>query len=230
MKRKDEIRLEPLSSMIDHTLLKPDATEEQIIQLAQEAKEHRFASVCINPRWVKTAAKELQGTPVKVCTVIGFPLGATTTAVKVAEAREAVECGAQEIDMVISIGDLKSGNLQYVKQDIAEVVKAAGDHVIVKVIIETSLLNEEQKVNACKLSKEAGAHYVKTSTGFSGGGATEEDIRLMRSVVGEELGVKASGGVRSREDAERMVRAGASRIGTSSGVAIVKGEQGKASY
>ncbi len=211
------------ASMIDHTLLKAEATKEQIEKLCAEAKEFGFASVCVNPTWVKYCSELLQDSNVLVCTVIGFPLGANTTAVKVFEAKDAIANGAQEVDMVINIGALKDQNFELVQADIAAVVEAAKGSAIVKVIIETCLLTEEEKVKACELSVAAGADFVKTSTGFSTGGATAEDIALMRKTVGPELGVKASGGVRSLEDMQKMVEAGATRIGASSGVAIMKG-------
>lgn len=211
------------ASMIDHTLLKAEATKEQIEKLCAEAKEFGFASVCVNPTWVKYCSELLQNSDVLVCTVIGFPLGANTSAVKAFEAKDAIGNGAQEVDMVINIGALKDRNYEQVQADIAAVVEAAKGSAIVKVIIETCLLTEEEKVKACELSVAAGADYVKTSTGFSTGGATAEDIALMRKTVGPELGVKASGGVRSLEDMQKMVEAGATRIGASSGVAIMKG-------
>jgi len=211
------------ASMIDHTLLKAEATKEQIEKLCAEAKEFGFASVCVNPTWVKYCSELLQNSDVLVCTVIGFPLGANTPAVKAFEAKDAIENGAQEVDMVINIGALKDRNYEQVQADIAAVVEVAKGSAIVKVIIETCLLTEEEKVKACELSVAAGADYVKTSTGFSTGGATAEDIALMRKTVGPELGVKASGGVRSLEDMQKMVEAGATRIGASSGVAIMKG-------
>ncbi|WP_245552892.1 deoxyribose-phosphate aldolase [Brevibacillus massiliensis] len=212
-----------LNKYIDHTLLKPEATAEMIDQLCAEAKEYGFASVCVNPTWVKRSAEKLAGTNVKVCTVIGFPLGATTPEAKAAETRDAVANGAAEVDMVLNIGALKSGDYELVKRDVAAVVEAA-DGALVKVILETCLLGDQEKVTACKLSVEAGAHYVKTSTGFSTGGATVEDIALMRKTVGPDIGVKASGGIRDRAAALAMIEAGATRIGTSSGVAICKGE------
>jgi len=211
------------ANMIDHTLLKAEATKEQIEKLCAEAKEFGFASVCVNPTWVKYCSELLQNSDVLVCTVIGFPLGANTPAVKAFEAKDAIANGAQEVDMVINIGALKDQNFEQVQADIAAVVEAAKGSAIVKVIIETCLLTEEEKVKACELSVAAGADYVKTSTGFSTGGATSEDIALMRKTVGPELGVKASGGVRSLEDMQKMVEAGATRIGASSGVAIMKG-------
>lgn len=221
--------MENIAAYIDHTLLKPDATKEQIDVIVQEAAEHKFASVCVNPYWVSHCANQLNGTDVKVCTVIGFPLGASTTAVKALETKDAIEKGAGEIDMVINIGALKSGDLATVEADIRAVVEAAAG-VLTKVIIETSLLTEEEKVTACQLAVKAGADYVKTSTGFSGGGATVEDIRLMRKTVGPDIGVKASGGVRDREATLAMIEAGATRIGASAGVQIIKGEAGSSDY
>jgi len=213
-----------LAGMIDHTLLKPDATPDQIAQLCFEAKKYSFATVCVNPTWAELCAKLLQGSPVKVCTVVGFPLGASATEVKVFETINASQHGVTEIDMVINIGGLKARDLQAVAKDIRGVVMAAHSRgMLVKVIIETGLLTDEEKVIACLLSKEAGADFVKTSTGFSGGGATVHDIGLMRRVVGPEMGVKASGGVRTYEDAESMVKAGATRIGASAGVKIIAG-------
>ncbi|MFA4136867.1 MULTISPECIES: deoxyribose-phosphate aldolase [unclassified Brevibacillus] len=211
-----------MNKYIDHTLLKPDATQEMIDKLCQEAREHDFMSVCVNPYWVKRSAELLAGSDVKVCTVIGFPLGVSTIESKAAETRDAIANGATEVDMVLNVGALKSGDLETVKKDIAAVKQAAGD-ILLKVILETCLLTEEEKVVACKLSVEAGADYVKTSTGFSTGGATVEDIALMRKTVGPNVGVKASGGVRDGETAVAMIEAGASRIGTSSGVSIVTG-------
>jgi len=210
-----------MASYIDHTLLKPEATEEQVLVLCAEARKYNFYSVCINSSYVSVAAKALKGSAVKVCAVVGFPLGAATTATKAFEAREAVENGASEIDMVIHIGALKSGNEGYVAEDIAAVVEAAGGN-IVKVIIETGLLTDEEKIIACRLADQAGAHFVKTSTGFGPGGATIADIALMRETVGPLLGVKASGGVRTPEAARQMIEAGATRIGTSSGIAIIE--------
>lgn len=213
---------EKLASMIDHTALKPDTNKEQIEKLCMEAKENKFASACVNPYWVRLANELLHNTDVKVCTVVGFPLGATTTETKVFETKNAIANGAGEVDMVINVGTLKSGDDEAVLHDIEAVVEASGKDVLTKVIIETALLTEEEKVRACELSVKAGADFVKTSTGFASGGATVEDIALMREVVGPELGVKASGGVRDRETAEAMVKAGATRIGASSGVAIVR--------
>jgi len=213
-----------LAKMIDHTLLKPDATPDQIAQLCFEARKYGFASVCVNPSYVELCAQLLKGSPVKVCTVIGFPLGATPPEVKAYETRLALEKGATEIDMVINIGALKARDLELVARDIRSVVltaHAAG--ALVKVILETCLLSDEEKVLGCLLAKEAGADFVKTSTGFSSGGATVEDVELMRRTVGAQMGVKAAGGIRTREDAEKMVKAGATRIGASAGVKIVQG-------
>ncbi|MGY3724325.1 deoxyribose-phosphate aldolase [Granulicatella balaenopterae] len=210
-----------LSKYIDHTLLKPQATKEQILALCEEAKKYDFKSVCVNPFWVATAKKALEGSDVLVCTVIGFPLGANTAEVKAFETKEAIAQGAGEVDMVINVGALKSNDLQTVKEDIKAVVNEAKGKATSKVIIETCLLTDEEKVTACELAKEAGADFVKTSTGFSTGGATVEDIALMRKTVGPDMGVKASGGVRSYEDAMAMIEAGATRLGASSGVAIV---------
>jgi deoxyribose-phosphate aldolase len=213
-----------IASMIDHTLLKPDATPDQIAQICFEARKYNFASVCVNPANVSLCAELLRGSPVKVCSVIGFPLGANTPDVKVMEAQLAIQQGASEIDMVINIGALKGGDMQLVARDIRGVVRTAHEAgAILKVIIETALLTEDEKVTACLLAKEADADFVKTSTGFSGGGATVEDITLMRRVVGPEMGVKASGGIRTTEDAEKMVKAGATRIGASASVKIVQG-------
>ncbi len=212
-----------LASMIDHTLLKPDATSDKIAQLCFEARKYHFATVCVNPTHVKLCADLLRDSDVKVCTVIGFPLGATSTEVKVFETRNALDNGATEIDMVINIGALKAGESELVARDIRGVVEtghAAG--ALVKVIIETALLTDEEKVIACLLAKEAGADYVKTSTGFSGGGATVHDIELMRKTVGPNIGVKASGGIHTHEDAEALVAAGATRIGASAGVKIIQ--------
>ncbi len=212
-----------MARMIDHTLLKPAATEDDIRELCDEARRYNFATVCVNPSHVALAARELRGTDVGITTVIGFPLGATTHTAKSIETRDAIANGANEIDMVVNVGALKAGNDDLVKRDIASVVNAAGNDAIVKVILETSLLNDEEKVRGCLLSKMAGADYVKTSTGFGPGGATVEDIRLMRQTVGPDMGVKASGGIRNTDDANAMLEAGASRIGASASVAIVKG-------
>ncbi|QSS99006.1 deoxyribose-phosphate aldolase [Pontibacillus sp. ALD_SL1] len=219
-----------LAKMIDHTQLKPDTAQEKIEQICQEAKEYGFASVCVNPYWVPFCYERLQGTDVKVCTVIGFPLGANTKELKAYETKQAIENGATEVDMVINIGALKSGDKETVQADIEAVVRATEGNALTKVIIETSLLTEEEKVTACELAKAAGADYVKTSTGFSGGGATVEDIKLMRNTVGPDMGVKASGGVRDREGADAVIEAGATRIGASAGVSIVSGGQGTSDY
>ncbi|MDU1411889.1 MAG: deoxyribose-phosphate aldolase [Clostridium sp.] len=211
-----------IAGMIDHTILKPEATEAQVVKLCEEAKEYEFASVCINPGMVKLAAKCLKDSKVDVCTVIGFPLGANTSEVKAFETEDAIKNGATEVDMVINVGKLKEGNLEYVKNDIKAVVDAAKGKALTKVIIETCLLTDEEKVAACKLAKEAGADFVKTSTGFSTGGATAADIKLMRETVGPDMGVKASGGVRTKEDALTMIENGATRIGASASIAICK--------
>ncbi|WP_099222319.1 deoxyribose-phosphate aldolase [Listeria costaricensis] len=218
-----------IAKMIDHTALKPDTTKAQILQLTKEAKEYGFASVCVNPTWVSLCKEELAGTDVEVCTVIGFPLGANTSAVKAFETKDAIENGATEVDMVINIGALKDGDDTLVEADIRAVVEAANG-TLVKVIIETCLLTDEEKVRACELAVKAGADFVKTSTGFSTGGATAADIAKMRQTVGPDIGVKASGGVRTKEDVLAMIEAGASRIGASAGVAIVSGEKSDADY
>jgi deoxyribose-phosphate aldolase len=216
------ISKEYIASIIDHTVLKPEASPVEILKICEEAKKHKFASVCINPCYVKLAYSELKDTEVKVCTVIGFPLGANTTDVKVFETNKAIEDGASEVDMVINVGMLKSGKAEYVKNDIEQVVKASKGRALTKVIIETCLLTDDEKVEACKLAKTAGADFVKTSTGFSKWGAKAEDIKLMRATVGDNMGVKASGGVRTYEDAALMVESGASRIGASASVDIIK--------
>ena len=213
----------PINQYIDHTLLKPESTQEQIDHLLSEAVEYQFASVCVNPTWVAHCSKTLAGTAVKVCTVVAFPLGANTSSVKAFETKDAIANGADEIDMVINVGQLKSGQYEVVEADIRAVVEASQDK-LVKVIIETCLLTNDEKVKACQLAVSAGADFVKTSTGFSAAGATVEDIVLMRETVGPNIGVKAAGGARSYEDAEAFIEAGATRIGTSSGVAIVSGE------
>lgn len=207
--------------MIDHTLLAPDATESQIKKICDEAKEHHFASVCVNPSWVSFCAKELKGTDSKVCTVIGFPLGATSTKSKEEELKQAIVDGAEELDMVINIGKLKDHQDEYVENEIHTLKQLCGN-LVLKVIIETCLLTDEEKVRVCLLAKKAGADFVKTSTGFSKGGATKEDVALMRKTVGPEMGVKASGGVRTKEDMEAMIKAGATRIGTSHGCELIK--------
>ena len=207
--------------LIDHTLLAPDATESQIKKLCQEAKQYHFASVCVNPCWIKVCAEELKGTDSKVCTVIGFPLGATSTKSKEEEIKQAILDGATELDMVINIGWLKDHKDDLVEHEIHSLKELCGK-LVLKVIIETCLLTDEEKVRVCLLAKKAGADFVKTSTGFSKGGATVHDVKLMRETVGPEMGVKASGGVRSKEDMVNMVEAGATRIGTSHGIELVK--------
>lgn len=219
-----------LANKIDHTLLKPESTEEDILQICQEAKDHDFAAVCIQPYWVPSANQALQGTKVDIATVIGFPLGVTSTFTKIAETRDAIASGATEIDMVINLGALKSHQDTIVVWDINQVVEAAKGQALVKVIIETGYLSEDEKRRACILATEAGADFVKTSTGFGPGAATIEDVALMRKTIGEDMEVKASGGVRDRETAEAMVEAGASRIGASAGIAIVSGEVGNEAY
>ena len=209
------------NKLIDHTLLKQDAQPEQIVKLCEEAKQFDFMSVCVNPAYVPLAAKCLEDSDVKVCTVIGFPLGMNLTKTKVEEAMTCVKQGADEVDMVINVGMLKAGHDDYVREEIREIKQAVGHNIILKVIIETCLLNNDEIVRACKAAKEAGADFVKTSTGFSTGGATVEAVKLMRETVGPEMGVKASGGVRTHEDLIAMVEAGANRIGTSSGAKII---------
>jgi len=212
-----------IAAMIDHTLLRPEATAADIRKVCQEARQYGFASVCVNPYWVPLAAAELSGSPVKVCTVVGFPLGASATAIKVAETEAALRDGAREIDMVINIGELRGENHDAVLQDIQAVVKAAHQGgAIVKTILETALLDDQQKTIACTLAKSVGAEFVKTSTGFGPHGATVHDVALMRQAVGPEMGVKASGGIRTLEDLRKMVAAGATRIGASASVAIVE--------
>lgn len=212
-----------MAKYIDHTILNADATEKDIQRICIEAKEYNFKTVCINPGWVDYAAHLLKGTDVGITTVIGFPLGANTSEIKAAEAKQAVEKGVSDVDMVINIGALKNEDYTTVLNDIKAVVDAVDGKAIVKVIIETSLLNKTEKIRACELAKQAGADFVKTSTGFSTGGATLDDVKLMRATVGPKMGVKASGGVRSYEDAVAMIEAGATRIGASSGIAIVQG-------
>ena len=225
----DEENLEnleiPLNSYIDHTLLKADATVEQIIKLCNEAREYKFASVCVNSCWVRLCAEQLRGSDVAVCTVVGFPLGAMIPEAKAFEAEEAISNGATEVDMVINIGALKSKDYRMVAKDLHEVEKAVHDRgALLKVIIETCLLTQEEKVIACLLAKNAGADYVKTSTGFSTAGATVEDVALMRKVVGDDMCIKAAGGIRDRETAEKMIEAGADRIGASAGIKICSKE------
>lgn len=209
-----------IAKYIDHTILKPIAQRKDIEQLCREAKEHNFASVCVNPCWVSYASKLLEGSSVKVCTVIGFPLGANDSKVKAFEAKNAIEQGAGEVDMVINIGALKAGEYDLVKSDIAA-VRAASQGKVLKVIIETSYLTDEEKQKVCQICAECGADFVKTSTGFSSSGATAEDVALMAKAAGANVKVKASGGIRTREDALKMIEAGASRLGTSAGVKIV---------
>ena len=212
-----------LAKYIDHTLLRTDAQRADVAKLIEEAKAYHFASVCVSPIWVSYVSEALRDTGIKTCTVIGFPQGATPSVVKAFETKQAVADGADEVDMVIAVGRLKDGDDAYVKADIEAVVQAAGGKALTKVIIETCLLTDEEKRRACLLAKEAGADFVKTSTGFASGGATAADVRLMRESVGETMGVKAAGGIRSRADAEAMLAAGATRLGTSSGVKIVEG-------
>ncbi|MDY3308901.1 MAG: deoxyribose-phosphate aldolase [Eubacteriales bacterium] len=210
-----------IEKLIDHTLLKSDASAEQIKKICAEARQYGFMSVCVNPTRVELVHKELEGSGVKTCCVIGFPLGATLSSVKAFEAQEAIKLGAEEVDMVINIGAVKDGNWELVESDICAVVEAASGKALVKVIIETCLLTDEEKIKACECAMRAKADFVKTSTGFSTAGATEHDVKLMRSVVGDSMGVKASGGVRTPEDAEKFIAAGASRLGTSNGVKLL---------
>lgn len=216
-----------LNRMMDHTILKADATEQDVLQVIEEAKEYHFYSVCINPTWVKLAAEKLAGEPVAVCTVIGFPLGANTSEVKAYETTDAINNGADEVDMVINVGALKSAQYKKVQQDIEAVVAAAKDRALVKVIIETALLTKEEIVKACELAQAAGADFVKTSTGFSTSGAAATDVKLMRETVGPSMGVKASGGIHSAQEAMAMIEAGANRLGTSASVAIITGAKGE---
>lgn len=216
-----------LNRMMDHTILKADATEQDVLQVIEEAKEYHFYSVCINPTWVKLAAEKLVGEPVAVCTVIGFPLGANTSEVKAYETTDAINNGADEVDMVINVGALKSAQYKKVQQDIEAVVAAAKDRALVKVIIETALLTKEEIVKACELAQAAGADFVKTSTGFSTSGAAAADVKLMRETVGSSMGVKASGGIHSAQEAMAMIEAGANRLGTSASVAIITGAKGE---
>ncbi|EOT38510.1 deoxyribose-phosphate aldolase [Enterococcus columbae] len=215
-----------LNRMIDHTVLKADSKKADVLRVIEEAKAHHFYSVCINPAWVSLAAKELAGSDIQVCTVIGFPLGANTSATKAFETKDAIANGATEVDMVINIGALKDGADELVQKDIEAVVQAAEKKALVKVIIETALLTKEEIARVCRLAKAAGADFVKTSTGFSTAGAKVEDVRLMRETVGAEMGVKASGGIHNAEEAQAMVDAGASRLGTSASIAIVTGTTG----
>lgn len=213
-----------LNRYIDHTILKAGSSKEQVKQIIDEAKEHNFFSVCLNPTWVEYAAEELKDSEVKVCTVIGFPLGANTSELKAFETKDAVAKGADEVDMVINIDKVKSNDYDYVLNDIKAVVDAAGE-ALVKVIIETALLTDEEKVKVCELAKEAGADYVKTSTGFSIGGATQADVKLMRETVGPDMGVKASGGISTTEDALGLIENGATRLGASKGIQIIQGQK-----
>jgi deoxyribose-phosphate aldolase len=216
-----------IAALIDHTILKPEATREDVLRVCAEAREHGFATVCVNPHWVALAAHQLHGSPVKVCTVAGFPLGANATGVKVLEALEAIKCGATEIDMVLPVGALRGGDVDTVRLDILAVAKACHDNgALLKVILETALLDDAQKVTACQIAQAAGADFVKTSTGFAKSGATTHDIALMRATVGPLLGVKASGGIRTLAELQAMVAAGATRIGASAGVSIL-GELGR---
>lgn len=219
-----------IAKMIDHTILKATATKEEVIKICSEAKEYGFFSVCVNPTQIELVKKELQGSDVKVCTVIGFPLGANTPEVKAFETKDAISKGADEVDMVINIGALKDKNYELVQRDIKAVVDAANKVALVKVIIETCYLTDEEKKIACELAVKAGTDYVKTSTGFGTGGSTPEDIKLMRETVGENIGVKASGGVRCEKDAIAVIEAGASRIGASASIAIVSGQISKSDY
>ncbi len=218
-----------INKFIDHTVLYADADLGKVEKLCNEAKEYDFASVCVNSCWVKKCAELLKGTDVNVCTVVGFPLGAMSSDAKAFEAKKAIEDGATEIDMVLNVGYIKSGMLKEAEEDIRTVKNACGK-VLLKVILETCLLTDEEKVTACKLAESAGADYVKTSTGFSKGGATVEDVKLMRKAVGDRLGVKASGGIRDAATAEAMIKAGASRLGCSSGIAIMNGAKSDAEY
>lgn len=219
-----------IAKMIDHTILKATATKEEVVKICSEAKEYGFFSVCVNPTQIELVKKELQGSDVKVCTVIGFPLGANTPEVKAFETKDAIDKGADEVDMVINIGALKDKNYELVERDIKAVVDAANKAALVKVIIETCYLTDEEKKIACELAVKAGTDYVKTSTGFGTGGSTPEDIKLMRETVGENIGVKASGGVRCEKDAIAVIEAGASRIGASASIAIVSGQISKSDY
>jgi deoxyribose-phosphate aldolase len=219
-----------LARYIDHTLLKPDSTQAQVDKLCAEASEYKFYSVCVNSTWVTQCARKLRGTGVKVCAVVGFPLGAMDSRAKGLETRYAVENGASEIDMVINVGALKSGDLKTVEEDIRAVLRACRQTTVMKVIIECALLTDAEKVLACQIARKAGAHFVKTSTGFASGGATVQDVALMRRTVGPEMGIKAAGGIRSTEDARAMIQAGATRLGTSGGIAIVTGVKSTSKY
>lgn len=212
-----------LNQYIDHTILKPEATDEEIEKICYEAKENRFKAVCVNGSYARKVTELLQGSSVQTCVVVGFPLGAMDSDVKAFETEKAIADGASEIDMVVNIGEIKNGNYKFVLEDIRKVTKAAEDSAIVKVIIETCLLTDEEKVKVCELAIKAGAEFVKTSTGFNKGGATVEDIKLIKQTVGNKIGIKASGGIKTKEDAIEMIEAGATRIGTSNGVKIVNG-------
>jgi deoxyribose-phosphate aldolase len=226
-----ELTSAQIAKFIDHTLLKPEASDAQITKLCEEAAKYKFASVCVNAANAALCAKLLKGSDVKVCCVVGFPLGATLSSVKAFETEKVIADGASEVDMVLNIGAMKSGDFKLVKNDVMAVVKAAHEHkVLVKVIIETCLLTDDEKVKACQLCKEAGADFVKTSTGFNTGGATLTDVALMRKTVGPDMGVKAAGGVRTRDDVLAMIEAGATRIGTSGGVKIMEGAEIKSGY
>jgi len=233
LKKSSEVKLssQDLAGMIDHTLLKPDATISEIKQLCEEAIQNNFASVCVNPNYVETCFEIIKSSNVKVCTVIGFPLGATTTESKFHEAEEAIKNGAEELDMVVNIGRLKDKDYEFVFNDIKSIADLSSRHLCTsKVILETCLLSDEEKVIACLLSKEAGAKFVKTSTGFSKSGATVRDVVLMKFVVGDKLKVKASGGIRSYEDAMKMINAGATKLGASAGIKIIAGQKSESSY
>ncbi len=229
MNREDTSTMQ-LNRYIDHTLLKPDSTAAQIDELVREAKEHNFRAVCVNGTWTERCVQALHGTDVDVAVVVGFPLGAMASRIKAAEARHAIEEGADEIDMVINIGALKSRDLDLVRNDILAVTRVTGTHCLTKVIIEAALLTDEEKVLACQIAEDAGADFVKTSTGFAKGGATVHDVALMRKTVSPNIEVKAAGGIRSREDAVAMIEAGATRLGTSAGVAIVSGAESTEAY
>ncbi|MFN3706186.1 MAG: deoxyribose-phosphate aldolase [Thermoflexales bacterium] len=222
---------QPLNQLIDHTLLRADATRDEVLRLCDQARHYQFASVCVNACWVKVCAEALDGSDVRVCVTVGFPLGATTTMVKMIEAEQSVEAGAREVDMVINVGALKSGLHDFVLRDIGGVANLCRQSAaLLKVIIETGLLTDEEKRLACQLAKDAGAHFVKTCTGFLGGSATAADVRLMRQVVGDAMGVKAAGGIRTYQQALEMIAAGANRIGTSAGVAIMEGAAQRAEH
>ncbi len=224
------IPLDELAKYIDHTLLKPDSTAEQFDQLCKEALMYKFKSVCVNSSWVSYVSKKLRGSDIIVCSVVGFPLGGMDSRSKAFETQNAIENGAKEIDMVINIGALKSGNLKLVEEDIRAVRRASRANTILKVIFETNLLTENEKILACEISKKAGANFVKTSTGFSGGGATVEDVILMRRIVGPTMGVKASGGIRDYNSAVALIKAGANRLGCGASVAIMTGGAAKGNY